>query len=283
MVLSYTLNEVLDNAKLSSSRGEILDLSRKKSAKITFTKSITRYRGQYDSRNSDTVEIITINIDEKLIIEGHKLFHRIDGNHRLSASVGLKEIETKRMPTPFCLILLSGNLQDEKFESVIFHNINSKGEHLTSEENLKSILNETYFSDSELSKNFSWAYVKARQLVKKIDFAYLDAIRNSFSNPFDGSVLHVRTLAVKALEFLKVKKLITKGISINHFVEQLANINSIYKLEPILRASNEEGLLIAFLYYAFKESNSTTHLVAFRNWVISNRIYKNSMPSIRKV
>lgn len=274
ITLSYTLNPEIDNATLSSARAEVLDLSSKKKSKISFSKSATTYKGQLDSRNKDKIEVITINIDENLLAEGTKPFHRIDGNHRLSAATEIKELEIKRMPTPFCIILLIGSLQGEKFESVIFHNINSKGEHLTSEENLKAILNEDYFSDEELIKNFSWAYVKARQLVKKLDFDYLDAIKNSFTNPFNSTVLHTRTVAVKALEFLKEKKLITKGISVAKLLNHLNDINTIYKSEPLLSASADEGLLIAFLYYAIKEEGSITHLEAFKNWVITNKIFK---------
>ena len=273
LTLSYTLNPENDNAVLSSARGEVLDIIAKKKNKIAFSKSITKYTGQLDSRNKDKVEIVAINIDETLLTEGTRPFHRIDGNHRLSAALEVKELETKRMPTPFCLILLSGDVEGEKFESVIFHNINSKGERLTSEENLKAILNER-FSDDELIKNFSWSYVKARQLAKKLDFTYLDAIQNAFKNPLNTSELHIRTVSVKALEFLKGKKLITKGVSISKVIEHLTTINSFYKDEPLLKSSTDECLLIAFLYYAFKENGSTSHLVAFRNWIVSNKIYK---------
>lgn len=274
ITLSYTLDAESDNATLSSARGEILDISTKKNSKISFSKSVTSYKGQLDSRNKDKVEIITINIDEKTLIDGSAPFHRIDGNHRLSAATDIIELETRRMPTPFCLILLSGSVADEKFESVIFHNINSKGEHLTSEENLKSILNKNYFSDEELIKNFSWAYVKARQLVEKLDFTYLDSIKSAFTNPLNISQLHTRTVAVKALEFLKNKKLITKGVSITKLICHLNTINTFYKSEPLLKSSSDEGLLMAFLYYSFKEDGSTSHLVAFKNWVITNKIYK---------
>lgn len=273
LTLSYTLNTEDDNAVLSSSRGEVLDITAKKKSKIAFSKSITKYTGQLDSRNKNKIEIITINIDEKLLTDGTRPFHRIDGNHRLSAALEVKELETKRMPTPFCLILLSGDVEDEKFESVIFHNINSKGERLTSEENLKAILNER-FSDEELIKNFSWSYVKARQLAKKLDFSYLDAIQNAFKNPLNTSELHIRTVSVKALEFLKGKKLITKGVRISNVIQHLTTINGFYNDEPLLKSSTDEGLLIAFLYYAFKENGSTSHLSAFRNWIVSNKIYK---------
>jgi len=274
LILSYTLNADRDNVRLFANPDETITLSSKRGKMVSFSKSVTTYRGQLDSRNSDKIEIVTINIDDTLITTGEKIFHRIDGNHRLSASAEITDATTQRMPTPFCLILLRDDIADEKFESVVFYNINSKSEHLTSEENLKAILNEEYFSDDELKTTFSWAYVKARQLVKKIDFSYLDSIQNSFTNPLNSAILHTRTVAVRALEFLKEHKLISKGVSIKTLLEQLNVINSFYRQEPLLKASNDEGLLIAFLYYAFKESGGTTHLEAFKNWVIANKIYK---------
>lgn len=274
LILSYTVNEERDNIKLFANPNEIVSLSPKRNKKVTFSRSVTTYRGQLDSRNSDKIEIVTINIDNSIIANGEKIFHRIDGNHRLSASSELTDVTTQRMPTPFCLILLRDEVDDEKFESVVFYNINSKSEHLTSEENLKAILNKEYFSDEELRKTFSWAYVKARQLIEKIDFAYLESIEKSFTNPTNPAILHTRTVAVRALEFLKNHKLITRGVSIKLLLEQLNIINGFYRKEPLLKSSNDEGLLIAFLYYAFKESSGTTHLEAFKNWIIANKIYK---------
>lgn len=275
IILSYTLDEKRDNAKLYNSRGEILDISGKKpGTKVTFSKKVTTYKGQEDSRNSEKVEIVTIDIDETIIVEHEIPFHRIDGNHRLSASNGLKSIDDKALATPFCLILLSGDIADEKFESVIFHNINSKGEHLTSEENLKALLNEKHFTDDEISRNFSWSYVKARQLVAKLDFDYLQGVRNSFTNPKNTATLHPRTVAINAIEFLKNKRLITKGVGILALLKAIGKVNSTYEAEGHLTASLEEGLFIAFLYYAEKDKDGNSLMEAFKNWVISNNIYQ---------
>ena len=67
---------------------------------------------------------------------GIKLF-RIDGNHRLSAANDAKPGEAKySLPTPFCIVLHDDALQAQRFEKVVFHNINAKQIPLTSEENL---------------------------------------------------------------------------------------------------------------------------------------------------
>jgi len=274
ITLSYTLNDQVDNAKLSSTLGEILDVTSKKKNRITFSKSTMGFRGKLDSRNRDKLETVTIHIDETELLKGWKPFHRIDGNHRLAAVNEISDAGIKNLPIPFCLILLSGGVNDEKFESVIFHNINSKSEHLTSEENLKALFNNTYFTDEELNKNFSWAYVKARHLLDKLDFTFLESIRNVFKNPLNNEQWQIRTVAVKALEFLKSKKLISKGVSISLLLFHITAVNSIYKSEAVLIESNDDNLFIAFLYYSFKEINGTTQVSAFKNWIILNEIYK---------
>jgi hypothetical protein len=116
-------------------------------------------------------------------------------------------INSRSLATPFCLILLSGEVEDEKFESVIFHNINSKGEHLTSEENLKALLNDDYFSDEEVTQNFSWSYVKARQLVKRLEFDYLQGIKNSLPILAILPIFMFEQLLLMLSSFLRIKSL----------------------------------------------------------------------------
>ena len=87
------------------------------------------------------------------------VFFRIDGNHRLSASKSLEDPEIEKILTPFCIILfeettskiinpdgtkgiLLNDNYGEKFEKVVFHNINTKSIPLTPEENLKVIIDD---------------------------------------------------------------------------------------------------------------------------------------------
>lgn len=272
VVLSYTLDDKNDNGKLGSSLTDILVTTSGVKKKIKFSISKKKYSGK-DSRADVVISTVSMDIDDS-ILNNISPFKRIDGNHRLTAA---EEIDTyyQNIQVPYCIILLNNDIKDEKFESVIFHTINSKGKHLSSEENLKAILNEDHFSDNELSKTFSWAYVKARQLVNKIDFKYLDGIKNSFVDSNNPKELHKRTVAVNILEFLKDKKLIPRNVSIDKLISKLNIINAIYKNEQSLELSKDEGLLIAFIYYAFKKDKDTnTHLNTFKNWVLNNNIHQ---------
>ncbi len=269
VVLSYTINNDIDNINIESSLTEYFKIKGKKDKKIKFSTFKKSYAGE-DSRSKETLNLITIEIDD-VLLRGMKPFKRIDGNHRLTASEEVDDYY-KNFKIPFCIILLKDDIDANKYESVVFHNINSKGRHLTSEENLKAILNKKYFTDEELNENFSWAYVKARDLIEKIDFGYLDAIKNSFVNKNNTTELHIRTVAIKILEFLKFKKLIRKSVSIDNLVKKLNVINSIYKSVDELKNSTDEGLLVAFIYYAFKHEERK--LAAFKNWVLDNSIHE---------
>ncbi|XLS30838.1 hypothetical protein ACJD0Z_08390 [Flavobacteriaceae bacterium M23B6Z8] len=272
VVLSYTVNNDFDNVIIAKNYQHIIETQSRKNKKLRFSVSKKTFTGK-ESRTPEVIQTVTIDIDDAYLNE-HKPFKRIDGNHRLTAVDELKGYE-KDEPMPFCIVLLQSNKDDEKFESVIFHNINSKGKHLTSEENLKGILNEEYFTDEELKKTFSWSYVKARELINRIDFEYLKAIKNSFVNRNNDREIHKRTVAITLLEFLKENKLIRSNVGIDNLLEKLNNVNAIYASQPELQLSKDEGLLIAFIYYAFKQGEDVnTHLNAFKNWVLNNNIHE---------
>ena len=272
VVLSYTINEDLDNVQLSKSYSSIIETGSAKNKDIKFSVSQKTFAGK-ESRTPQIIYTVTIDIDVELL-QKHKPLKRIDGNHRLTAAEEMSS-SYEDIQIPFCIILLKQDADDEKFESVIFHNINSKGRHLTSEENLKAILNKDHFDDAELERNFSWSYVKARQLVEAIDFTYLSSIKNAFVLPGTSNQLHKRTVAIALLEFLRERSLIRKTVSIDNVLQKLNIINAIYSEVPELALSHDEGLLIAFTYYAFKQGEeSNRHLTAFKNWIIHNNIHE---------
>ena len=271
VILSYTVNNEIDNIDLKADYEEIINFNSAKSKSLKFSNFVRKYSGENDSRSVDRVNLITIDIDDSYIVE-NKLFNRIDGNHRLSAAKDLDSYDSN-LSTPFCIILLRNDETDIKFESIIFHDINSKGRHLTSEENLKAILDGDLFSEKEILEKFSWSYVKAKELIRRIDFDYLNALKNSFINVHDRTKLHQRTVAVLLLEFLKKRKVIQKNVSIDKLIGKLNFVNSLYSESIELSLSNDPGLLTAFLYYCFKDDNENNHQVlAFKNWVLKNKI-----------
>lgn len=92
----------------------------------------------------------------KLIVNdiNGKPFHRIDGNHRLNAAEISENEKVERMVIPFCLLLgteyfdsnvMVDNEETKNFDKavkVFFYNINTKTIPLTSEQNLKVLIDD---------------------------------------------------------------------------------------------------------------------------------------------
>ena len=119
-------------------------------------------------KNKTDLKLAELNIDDtflnSLISNRNYLFHRIDGNHRLSASEETESSFVNNLKIPYCIIIGEDFYENgkkieehskefDKAVQVYFHNINTKVIPLTSEENLKGIVNnKDRFSDEELSK-----------------------------------------------------------------------------------------------------------------------------------
>ena len=203
-----------------------------------------------------------------------KLF-RIDGNHRLSAVKDAIPGESKfGLPTPFCIVLHDDDTEAQRFEKVVFHNINAKQIPLTSEENLHLILetgDHSLFDDKTLvkSQDFGPDYYLARKLLAEIDDRYLSAMRESLKNR--------RSLMLALTQFLISKGQIdkTKDTAVlDEQVPRLRNafqqVNGIYRERAMLEANACHGVLVAFLYFALY--NEGRQLPAFARWVTSNHI-----------
>ncbi len=263
ITLSYTLNPDQDNINLSVSN-ELLNLSESKGKTLILKQFNKSYASKSDKRDKDLIRIVTVDVLDLL---GNGIFQRIDGNHRLSAAEKLDDLSSD-IKTPFCLILLNDNDNDAKQQSAIFHNINSKGLALTSEENLKAILDNNRFSDEEISGNFGWTYLKAKKLAPEVDKDYLRALNHVFGDS-------LRTVLIQTLQFLEDHKLVDKDTAIKTIKQNLTIVNQVFRQEPKLQACCETGLLVAFLYYAFKDSHDEMSLItAFKNWILRNHIHE---------
>lgn len=206
-----------------------------------------------------------------------KLF-RIDGNHRLSAAKDLKAGEaTYRLETPFCIVLHQDPTLARQFEKVVFHNINAKQIPLTSEENLRLILEEgegSLFKDADLVSNPSLgpAYLMARKLLPEFDVRFLSGLVKHFENK--------HTLALGLSQFLMARdealgKVATAGeiaAQIGPIRDALKRTNTMYEGDhhKQLREAGCHGVLTAALHFAYK--NGGAQLSAFARWVTSNRI-----------
>lgn len=205
-----------------------------------------------------------------------KLF-RIDGNHRLSAVEGSVDTATMYiLSTPYCIVLHQEPSEAERFEKVVFHDINSKQRPLTSEENLKLILQEggsALFSDQNLLdvSSFGLSYLMARKLIPKFNSEFLAGLAKLFENRY--------TLALSLSSFLIDREESFKKTDQSNLDEQVSRIrdalktlNNIYENPSYIRLqeSASQSILVAFVYFALKDEGK--HHLSFIRWIMSNRI-----------
>lgn len=207
---------------------------------------------------------------------GVRLF-RIDGNHRLSAARDLKPGDaTYQLETPFCIVLHEDPTEKQRFEKVVFHNINAKQIPLTSEENLRLILQTgegALFTDDDLltKPSFGPAYWLARYVLPEFNASFLGGFTKHFENK--------HTLALGLAQFLMAKQAVNCACDVlllrpevNRLRQALKAVNTLY--EPAsgarLREAACHGVLTAFIYFALK--NEGRQLLAFARWIETNRI-----------
>lgn len=222
-----------------------------------------------------TLAYLTLGEEQLGEEQGFRLF-RIDGNHRLSAAKDLQPHEANYgLPTPFCIVLHDDRTQARLFEKAVFHNINAKQIPLTSEENLRLILEEgddRLFDDKNLLESLSFgpAYYLARKLLAALDDHYLEALTEPLKNR--------RSLALGLTQFLmgrdeaisQAKDTAALDGQVPRLRRAFQKVNQLYEAHPKLSASGCHGVLVAFLYFALY--NEGRQLAAFARWVTNNRI-----------
>lgn len=223
-----------------------------------------------------TLAFIDIPEDQLGEVNGLRLF-RIDGNHRLSAARDLKPGDaTYQLDTPFCIVLHQDPTEKQRFEKVVFHNINAKQIPLTSEENLRLILqigDGALFSDEDLlsKPSFGAAYWLARHLLPEFNAAFLSGLTKHFENK--------HTLALSLAQFLIAKEAVAGGTEVaalqpevERVRKAMIKVNACYSAaaSQTLRESACHGVLTAFVYFAL--TNEGRQLPAFTRWIESNRI-----------
>ncbi|MFZ1575705.1 MAG: hypothetical protein WAT36_10825 [Chromatiaceae bacterium] len=206
-----------------------------------------------------------------------KLF-RIDGNHRLSAAKDAKLGEANySLPTPFCIVLHDDPAQAQRFEKVVFHNINAKQIPLTSEENLRLILqagDDALFSDDDLlsKPSFGPAYYLARKLLPQFNGEFLGGLSKPFENRHTLALALTQFLIAKDATLSQASDAAGLDAQVSRLRAALKTVNAVYE-EPHrnhLRESGCHGVLVAFAYFALK--NQGKQLSAFARWITNNRI-----------
>lgn len=216
--------------------------------------------------------------EEQLQDEKTLPLFRIDGNHRLSAAKDLKPHEANYgLPTPFCIVLHDEPTEAQRFEKVVFHNINAKQIPLTSEENLRLILQTgegALFADSDLlgKPSFGPAYYLARKLLPQFNAEFLGGLAKHFDNRHTLALALAQFLIAKDSDLKQAANAAALDAQVPRLREALKTVNAVYE-EPHrnrLRESGCHGVLVAFAFFALK--NAGKQLPAFARWVMSNRI-----------
>lgn len=249
----------------------------------------------FDVGGRDEVKIVELEFEDgelnKLISENLHPFHRIDGNHRLSAAEQIDDDDRiLTMDVPFCIVLFeeitreefnpkTGILEkkvintNEKFERVVFYNINSKTIPLTLEQNLKGILGEKeYFNDEEIKDIFKYegtnVGLNARRLGIKIQSEDFQSIKSILEKHKWSVALNI----FKLHNSFKKNSTISSTVSIEKIYEALQGINAVYLDDDNLKSNKNAEILLAFLFY--KSFTDKTTFNIFYNWIKNNHLFE---------
>lgn len=222
------------------------------------------------------VKIVELTLDDDL----GKQLHRIDGNHRLNAAEKSDSDKVARMVVPFCLLLgteyydkdekrveNSSEKDFDKATKVFFHNINTKTIPLTSEENLKVMIDDKEnFKDDELIDIFGGTHpVLTRNFIASINpdiFTNLNHILGENYRTFYNDLF--KRLLNNKFEKAQCVSLVSNS---------LQALNTLYDENKILQSNNSVGLLMAFLWYHMQSKDKFN---GFKNWILNNHIFEVS-------
>lgn len=225
---------------------------------------------------SKIIRLATLVVNDDIL---EKPFHRIDGNHRLEAAEKSSSEKVARMVVPFCLLLGTEfydqntykpvfNNETGEFDKAVkifFHNINTKTIPLTSEENLKVMIDdELNFSDEDLENIFSGQHpVKTRILIGAVNPLIFTNIRHVIKDNY-------RSFYNDIFYYL-LNDGIDSSFVVGEVINSLQAVNTLYGSEPNLQYNESIGILKGFLYYHIKEGGAKFDL--FKNWILNNKIF----------
>lgn len=209
-----------------------------------------------------------------------KPFHRIDGNHRLEAADKSRSAKVERMVVPFCILLGTDfydrdtgekivNKETEDFDKAVkifFHNINTKTIPLTSEENLKVMIDDKHnFSDEDLENIFVGRHpIKTRELINIVDLKIFTNLKHVLEN-------NCRSFCNKVFKHLLENGEEETSI-VQNVLDSMQAVNTLYGSEPNLKSNKNIGILACFLYYHIKDRHTKYNL--FKNWILNNQIFR---------
>lgn len=278
VILSYKFKHQFDLKKEGQPKNiaPLIAIQSGKSYKSTINGDSISVRVINDSKdfNAKPIKVVKLIVTDSI----EKPFHRIDGNHRLNAAEKSQSEKVKRMVIPFCLLLgteyfeSNGKIESEETKNfdkavkVFFYNINTKTIPLTSEQNLKVLIDDNEnFPDEELENIFGGRQaILTRQLMSKINPKVLfsgfeHVIGDNYRTYFNDIFTRLLDNGMNESE------------AINKTITSLQAVNILYNDNPDLRANNSYGLLTSFLWYHIQGIDIYN---AFKNWILSNHIFE---------
>jgi hypothetical protein len=284
VILSYKFKASIDNnnTKLIKTPLQSIELgnsfsSQNKKVGIKFNKPSTT--------SISDIKVAELTFDDAflndLIDSKKQPFHRIDGNHRLSAAEATNSSFINELKIPFCIILGQefydsfGEVVTEDSEyfnksvQVYFHNINTKTIPLTSEENLKGILGgEKYFDNDEIDKIFNNNGSLARELGKRVIPKDFSSIKTILEKNKWALCLNIFNLFNNGLD----KNLIENESIVDKVFDSLQSINLLYRENKLLKNNQSIEILTAFLYY--RSFSSDAKFSFFSKWILNNHLFE---------
>lgn len=257
--------------------------------KTQFKVKTQKHNDHPDIRNKSELRIVDFILDDAILatqIEKNKHpLHRVDGNHRLKAAESATSVKVEKMVVPFCIILneyiirektnTDGSIEKiieskgEKFEKTVFHNINTKTIPLTSEENLRVILDDKKnFPDDDLKERFGWEYLATRKVFNNMPKKTEDIER---AYPYLGKKFNAspRTFSKQIINLLKNHKKITqKNFSVEKIQQALQYVNQLFGNHTELQGKACIGIVVCAIYLQIANEN----LNLFINWLIENKM-----------
>jgi hypothetical protein len=207
-----------------------------------------------------------------------KIFHRIDGNHRLDAVEELAhEKKTYNSYVPVSIIFLQLDVESvnsDRTEMALFHNLNAKAQILTEIEQYRGYFN-LYTSEELESIGHPLAVTKNyMDFFRKTDVVQFRNISCFFEhNGADDMILHcARFLIHRCSKLGKTEDEITAN-DINSVLLKLDNtyFNDFVELRECLNPYS----ILPFVYYCYQTGiNKSAKLDSYTRWFISNRLYE---------
>lgn len=279
VILSYKIKYAFKEKKGKTDPQPIVLLQQAKNYKSNITSDnsyLTVKEIEFSKGSVDKIKVVELFLDESL----GKQLHRIDGNHRLNAAETSTSEKVERMIVPFCILLgteyydknekrvvVSDEQIFDKATKVFFHNINTKTIPLTSEQNLRVMIDDSQnFRDEELREIFGGDFpILTRQLISQVNPDIFTNISHIVKNNYRTFYNYVFW---RLLEYDFDNETCIKVVT-----NSLQAVNTLYGENRMLKSNDSRGLLTAFLWYHIQGEEKFT---GFKNWILSNHIFEVS-------